>query len=331
VSAGPERIAFRPVEAAVLRAPIAASGSIEARRISEIGAEVPGRLIEVSVDLGDWVEAGAPLFQLDPVPYQAALAEARAGLELAQAEYKNAASEERRARELVQKNVSSQQNYEALHTQAAMARARVQQMEARVQIAECDLERTRVTAPYAGSVIERRAHEGALAGTDAIVVLQESGALEAVLNVPEASLIPVRVGDPVLLYADGASEPLQVSVTRVSDRVQPETRTYEVRAALSSAVLKAGSYVRAELSPAREGPKPVVAADAIRSIDGRTYGFRLTDGRVERVRVWVGIADGQRVEVLAGLAVGDRVAVGDAVQRLSDGTPVVPTEPPAAP
>jgi hypothetical protein len=51
------------------------------------------------------------------------------------------------------KRLASQQSYKALLTQAAMARARVEQMEARVQIAERDLERTRVTAPYAGSII----------------------------------------------------------------------------------------------------------------------------------------------------------------------------------
>lgn len=329
--AGPERVVFEPVEAAVLRAPIAASGSIAARRTSEIGAEVAGRLVEVSVDLGDWVEAGAPLFQIDPVPYRAARAEARAGLKVARAEAANAAREEARARELMDKRVASQQSYEALLTQAAMARARVEQMEARVQIAERDLERTRVTAPYAGSIIERRAHEGALASGDPIIVLQESGALQAVLNVPEASLVPVRVGNPVLLFVEGIPEPLRVAVTRVSDRVQPDTRTYEVRAALTSSEVKSGSYVRAEIFPAREEPRPVVPDTAIRSIDGRSYAFRLADGRVERVRVRLGVVDEGRVEVLAGLAVGDRVAVGEVVQRLGDGAPVVPANGAALP
>jgi RND family efflux transporter MFP subunit len=328
---GPERVVFQPVEAALLRAPIAASGSIAARRTSEIGAEVTGRLVEVSVDVGDWVEAGAPLFQIDPVPYRAALAEASAGLKLARAEAKNAAREEARARELMDKRVASQQSYEALLTQAAMARARVEQMEARVQIAERDLQRTRVTAPYAGSIIERRAHEGALASSEPIIVLQESGALQAVLNVPEASLVPVRVGDPVLLFVEGVPEPLRVAVTRVSDLVQPDTRTYEVRAALTSSAVKAGSYVRAELFPAREEPRPVVPDTAIRSIDGRSYAFRLADGRVERVRVRLGVVDEARVEVLAGLAVGDRVAVGDVVQRLGDGAPVLPATEAALP
>jgi RND family efflux transporter MFP subunit len=323
VSAAPEAIVVRTVGAAALQAPIAASGSIEARRISELSAEVTGRLVEIAVDLGDWVEAGEVLFRIDAVPYRAALAEVRAGLELARAEHANAAREEQRASELVQKRVASQQSYEALRTQAQMARARVDQMEARVTIARRELERTEVTAPYAGSVIERRAHEGALAGSGPIVVLQESGALEAVLSVPEASLVPVRIGDRVLLYPEGAVDPLEVSVTRVSDRVTSDTRTYEVRAALPAPVLKAGSYVRADLFAARRAERPVVDHTAIRSIDGRSYAFRLTGDRVERVRVQLGILDQSRVEVLSGLAVGDRVASGDVVHRLRDGIRVV--------
>ena len=322
----PERVGFRRVELATLRVPIAASGSVEARRISEIGAEVSGRLVEVSVDLGDWVEAGAPLFRIYAAPYEAALAEARAELDLAEAEYENAVREERRSRTLVEQRVASQQNYEALQTRAAVSRAQVEQMRARVERAESDLERTQVKAPYAGSVVKRLAHEGAMPGSNPIVVLQESGALEAVLDVPESSLVPVRLGDPVVLFAQTSPEPIEVRVTRVSDRVDPDTRTYEVRASLPTPALKAGSYVRAEILPARHDPRPVVRRDAILSLDGRMYVFRLANGVVERVAVHLGVVGDERTEVLAGLAVGDRVAVGEHVRRLTDGSPVIPID-----
>lgn len=321
----PETVEFRSVETAALRAPIAASGSIEAQRTSEIGAEVSGRIVEVAVDFGDWVEADALLFRIDPAPFEAALAEARAGLAVARADSKNAARQEERARELAHKQMASEQIYEGLRTQAEMARARVQQMQARAARAERDLDRTQVRAPYAGSVVERRAHEGALAGSEPVIVLQESGVLLAVLNVPGATLVPVRVGDPVHVFGEGWDEPIEVEVTRVSDRLDPDTRTYEVRAALPAASAKAGSYVRAEVLPGRVTPRPVVSEDSVRSIDGRTYAFRLAEGgAVERVQVRLGIASGGRVEVLSGLSAGDRVAVGDIVQRLSDGAAVRP-------
>src|SRR5262249_21345558 len=146
---------------------------------TEVAAEVPGRLESVFVAVGDEVEAGAPLFRVDPGPYEMALREARAGLALARAESRNAAAAADRVRLLLEQKAASQQRYEQLRTQADVARARVEQMEARVARAERDLERTSVRAPYAGSVVERRAHEGAVVGTAPVVVLQESGALEA--------------------------------------------------------------------------------------------------------------------------------------------------------
>jgi RND family efflux transporter MFP subunit len=318
-------VSFRRVTTGTLQARIAASGSIEARRMTEIGSEVSGRLIEVFVDVGDWVEAEVPLFQIDPAPYETALAEARAGLALALAESENARLEEQRASQLAEQRVASQQDYDALRTQARVASARVQQMRAQVARAERDLERTRVISPYAGSIVERRAHEGALAGPAAIVVLQESGVLEAILDVPEASPIPVRVGDLIHLHPQGATEPLEVRVTSVNDRVDPETRTYEIRGPVSSPDLKAGSYIGADIFPSRMEPHPVVDRSSLITLDGRYYVFRLAGDRIKRVAVQVGVFSEDRVEILAGLKVGDAVALGDVVSHLSDGEQVIPS------
>lgn len=318
------QVSFRRVTAGTLQAKIAASGSIEARRVTEIGSEVSGRLIEVFVDVGDWVEAEVPLFQIDPAPYETALAEARAGLALAQAESENARLEEQRASRLAEQRVASQQDYDALRTQARVASARVQQMRAQLARAERDLERTRVVSPYAGSIVERLAHEGALAGPEAIVVLQESGVLEAILDVPEAP-VPVRVGDLIRLYPQGVTEPLEAQVTSVNDRVDSETRTYEIRGPVSNPDLKAGSYVRADIFPSRTKPYPVVDRSSLITLDGRYYVFQLAEDRIQRVSVQVGVMSEDRVEILSGLKVGDAVALGDVVSHLSDGERVIPS------
>jgi hypothetical protein len=105
----PERVETQRVEAAQLKATIAASGAIEARRITELGSEVPGRIVAVLVDVGDRVEADAPLFRIDPGPYRMALAEAEAGVTLARAENANAQAEATRLKTLLEQNVASQQ------------------------------------------------------------------------------------------------------------------------------------------------------------------------------------------------------------------------------
>jgi membrane fusion protein (multidrug efflux system) len=318
----PERVEIARALPRTLRAVVAASGTVEARRITEIATEVPGRLESVFVRVGDAVEADALLFRVDPGPYEMALAEARAGLALARAESANAAAEAERLRLLLEQSAASQQRYEQLRTQARVARARVEQMEARAARAQRDLERTEVRAPYAGSVIERRAHEGALADAGPVLVLQESGALEAILNIPESTPVPVRVGDPVRLFVEGRADPIETAVARVSERVDPATRTYEVRCAVDDPDrgVKAGSYARAELEVTRDAPRPVVARSSVLARDGRSFVIRVEEGVAKAVQVRVGILDGDWAEILSGLAAGDLVVQGDAAQRIPDGT-----------
>jgi membrane fusion protein (multidrug efflux system) len=327
-----ELVETQPVELGTLPTAIEASGSVQARRVSGVGPEVSGRLVEVFVDVGDAVESGSPLFQIDRVPYEMALAEARAGLALARAERDNALQERERVEKLVEQRAVSQRRRDEQTTAAAVAVARVAQMEARVARAETNLERTLVRAPYAGSIVERRAHEGEMAGPGPVVVLQESGALVVVLNIPEATPVPVRAGSLVRLYVEGLSAPLETQVDRVSERVDPDTRTYEVRAPVhdSSGTVKAGSYGRAEILPTPGPPRAIVHRSALLMRDGRSYVFRAEGDTARRVHVSIGAMTSDRVEILSGVEVGDRVVRGEAVGRLADGD-LIRTTPEEAP
>jgi RND family efflux transporter MFP subunit len=320
-SAVVDRVETQRVALGAIRTSMAASGAIRARRVTEIGAEVSGRLVQVLVDVGDVVEEGDPLFRIDARPYQMGLAEARAGLALARAQSANAAHEVERVAKLIEQSAASEQHFDQLQTAAAVSRAQVEQMEARVARAERDLECTLVRAPYAGSIVERRAHEGAMAGPVPILVLQETGVLEAVLAIPDAWPAPVRVGAEVRLYVEGLAEPLVTRIDRVCDRVDSETHTYEVRGPVDdpSGTAKAGSYLRAEVELSSGEPAPVVDRSALLTRDGRTYVFRVAGDTVERVPVRVGVMDQDRAQILRGVASGDEVVRGEAVGRLESG------------
>ncbi len=305
---------------------IAASGSLTAARVTELGAESPGRILEVLVDIGDNVEQGQVLFRVDPVPYQTALSEAQAGLELARSEQNRAEAEAERMRRLAVQNIVPEQRHEKHQTEAEVARARVAQMRARVARAQLDLEHTESAAPYAGSIVERRAHEGTLAGPGTnILVLAETSRLEAVLDVPEVTPVPVRVGDEVHVWIEGSPRPFETRIDRINRRLDPETRTYAVRAPVpdTQGILKAGSYARAEIFARRLDPQPVVPRAALLSRDGRTFVVLVQDQRARRVSVRTGLRVGDRVEILDGLDIGDRVVVGDDVERIEDGETLV--------
>lgn len=332
-SSGAEQVPVVRVGSARLRARITASGSLAARQVSELAAEVPGPLLAIRVDVGSTVDKGEELFRIDPGPYEMALAEARAALALARAEADHFDQEERRIEALLETRSVSKQHYEQVRTQAAVARARVTQMQARAARAARDLERTVVRAPYAGSVVARLAHEGAMAGSSPVLVLQESDALVAIIDVPEATPIAVRVGDPVELLVEALDRPLATRVERVSDRIDPATRTYEVRCPVPDAThtVKAGAYVRAELAPMRAEERPVVGREALLSHDGQHLVLRVADDIITAAPVRIGIIDERRAEILDGLAPGDIVVSGEAVRRLAPGQRIEPVFSPRAP
>lgn len=321
-----EEVEVLPVAAEPLTAAFTATGSVMARRTTAVAPEVPGRIVEVRVDVGDRVEAGDVLFRIDPAPFELALAEAEAALELARAERSDAEQEAARVDHLLEQHAASERRAEQARTAAAVARARVAQVEARVARARHDLARTAVRAPFAGSIVGRFADEGAMAGGKPVLLLQETGSLEAVVAIPEAWPAPARVGDEVLVRAAALDAPVPARIARVSDRVDEATRTYEVRAPIPPSVdgLRAGSYVEAEVRVHTAGAVPVVPRSALVVREGRTFAFRVASGRVEAVPVRTGLGDATRVSIRSGLEVGDEVVVGEATARLRDGDAVRP-------
>jgi len=314
---------------------ITTSGSIAAHRTSVIGPSVPGQIIHIFVDVGDEATLGTPLFQTDPGPYSIALQGAQAGLALANAQVEDAAEEANQTRKLATKEMVSAQDHRRARTRLAVAKAQRKQAEAHVAHAEHELSRTLALMPYDGSVVERSAHEGIM-GTvrpnTRVVVVQESGVLEAVLDVPEASQIAVRPDDSVRLWIEGHPEPMQSRVAAVNRRINERTRTYAVRVPVDDPehTIKAGAFVRGEIEPAPREDALLVDRSAVTRQDGAAFVFAVADGTAERRPVRLGIVGPREVEILSGLSDDDEVVVGDVVARLMDGAPIVPVDVAAA-
>jgi multidrug efflux pump subunit AcrA (membrane-fusion protein) len=115
-------------------------------------------------------------------------------------------------------------------------------------------------------------------------------------------------------------------VHSVSRRVDPDTRTYEVRAPVPNpdGLVKAGSYAQATIDTSPGIAAPVVPREALLMRGGRTYVFRVEGDRVARIAVQLGRTGPEAAEVVVGLAAGDEVVVGEAIGRLGDGALIRP-------
>lgn len=302
-------------------------GTLVARRESEIGAEVTGRIDRVFVDVGDRVEAGDPLFLIDPSSYQARVEGAGAAIARAVADRKQAELDAERGRALREQAAISQERLEHLETSLLKAVAVEAEANAALSLAIRDLERTQVTAPYAGTIKSRLADEGTTARVmpqTLVLVLQETGSLEANARVPEIHRQRLRLGDAAIVRPEGSVEPIHTTIAAIADHVEPDSRTVLVRMDVPNGCrcLKAGSFVRVDLQLQGSDGAIWVSHDAIRSQEGRHSVLRVQEGRVVEVPVELGRISEREAEVVSGLQSGDDIIVAPAASSVRPGTPV---------
>jgi RND family efflux transporter MFP subunit len=306
---------------------VSAPGSLRARRESRIGAEVSGRIQQVFVDDGDRVEAGAPLFQIDRGPYEMALRQAAAVLDVARAERAQIEADLERGNALRRSDIVAAEQLERMRTQVAVAKAHERQAAEGVALARHHLEQTLVFAPFGGSIAQRLADEGtsALVQPQTIVlVLQETAELEAEANIPESELSTVRVGDTALVHVEGLAQPIQTEVSAVSDTIDPQARTYRVQMIVPNPAhaLKAGIFARIDILPSAKRDVMLVPRAAVRSEEGAHRVLVVRDGRALSVAVRLGVVSENEAEVLSGLDADSEVIVGTAAREIAPGMAV---------
>jgi len=165
-------------------------GRFEASRSVEVRPRVSGQIVAVHFTDGAIVQKGQLLFTIDPRPFAAALAEARAGVATAQSELSLAETNLARGKQLLGKAVS-QSTVDQLVAKEQTARAALAAARARVQARALDVEFTRVRAPIGGRISDRRIDAGNLvsAGDSGGTLLTTINALDPIyftFDVPES-------------------------------------------------------------------------------------------------------------------------------------------------
>lgn len=167
-------------------------GRVEAYSIAEIRPQVSGIIEELFFQQGSFVEAGEPLYQIDPARYQADYEGAKASLQNAQADDKVAQALLKRFESLISSNAISEQELDNAQAEAAKAKALVALAEAELTSAEVNLRYTKMFAPISGYIGPSAVTRGAL------VTAQQ-----------ETSLATIRQLDPIYVDLSQAAESAQ--------------------------------------------------------------------------------------------------------------------------
>lgn len=328
VSQAPVSVASAPVQRESLVEPVVGTGTIAAEKTTRVGPRVSGIIEAIHVSVGDRVEAGAPLFSSRPLEYEIAVQEAEHALRLARAEADKARRDVRRIEQLRERNVASTERSDEARTVLEIADARRGAAQTALERARQNLDNTVVRAPYTSVVTQRLVDEGTMMTTmmssSAVVIeIMKIDVVAAIVQIPEVDLARVRVGTPARLRIDGTQREVDGSVTVLNDRVDPLSRAFEVRIRVENPdySIKPGLFVRAELRPDPREALVLERRALLGPADAR-YVWVDAGGRAARRAVRVRELDATRVEVLEGLAAGDRVLAGPNLSRLTEGAPV---------
>ena len=311
---------------------VAVSGGLRAVRSAQVKAKVAGELRELTVREGESVRAGQVLGRIDPAEYEARLRQSQEQVAAAQAQLDIAERSLQNNRALVDQGFISRNALDTSVSNAAAARAGLQQARAGVDLARKALNDTVLRAPIDGVVAARNAQPGERVAVEArIVDIVDLTRLELEAPVPAEQVVQLAVGARARLRVDGLAEPVQATLARINPSTQPGTRAVLVYLALDPhPALRQGLFATGEIVLDRTRGL-ALPASALRQDAGRKIALVVHDDRVEQREVRTGRtardANGGEtlVEIVDGLAAGDRVLAGS-VGLVRDGVRVRVTE-----
>ncbi len=295
-------------------------GVVEAVRQTVVAAQVPGAVVQLSAKVGDRVTAGQVLLRLDARAADQSAAASDAQVLAARAALDVATKDFERQRQLFQKNYISQAALERAESEFKSTQAQVNS-----QLAQAGAARTQsgfyvVRAPFAGVVSEVPVSLGDMAMPGrALVTLYDPAALRVTAAVPQSlsaglatGALP-RVEFPGLAAAQQWVNPVR---SQVLPTVDPSTHTVQVRADLPAglAALTPGMYARVWIPVQASSPALGVAAPllvpksaVVRRAELTGLYVQAADGKALLRQVRLGRTEGDQVEVLTGLAAGEKV------------------------
>jgi HlyD family secretion protein len=307
----------------------------------KVSPAVAGKLIAVSVIPGQRVTRGQVLARLDSRQATDQLAQASAALEVAKAGVAQAQTNIllaqntlSRIQTLYDEKIAPKKDLIAAQSQLATAKEQLLAAEAQVDQAEAtrgqaltQLSFSEIHSPISGVVARRLLNIGDTADTTTpIVQIVDLNTVIISANLPADALVAVRVGDRGQIRSAALRESLVATVMAVSPVVDPQTNTLtiQLRCANPLAHLKEGQSVSVQITTGfHRGvltiPKTALVPDPEHPEGHLVYQFQA--GKINRVKVQIGIEAGNRIEILSGLSANAAI-VESGAYGLPDGTAV---------
>jgi multidrug efflux system membrane fusion protein len=333
-STGPLPIGSAAVEKGDMPVTVNALGSVTPLAMVTVRTQLNGPLTEVAFQEGQMVKKGDFLAQIDPRPYQAALAQAEGQLAKDQAALAGAEVDLARYQKLVAQNSIAKQQLDTQVATVGQNRGTVQADQGAVDTQKLNLTYAHIVAPVGGRVGLRQVDPGNYVQTsdsNGIVVITQLQPISVIFTLPEDSLPAVlkqihagKTLQAVALDRAGTTEIETGQLATIDNQIDPTTGTVKLRATFPNAAqnLFPNQFVNIKLRVDTLQNTAIIPSSAIQRGAPGTFVYLVKpDNTVTAQPVTLGANDGERVAVTKGLEPGQMI-VTDGADRLKEGAKV---------
>ena len=307
---------------------VTANGTVKPIDRVEVKSKASGQIVELPVEQGDFVKTGALIARLDQKDERAAVEQARANLDIAEAELKQAKRNYDRRDQLFQKGLVSEEELGEIELALATAKGKLVQAKTTLERAEERLSEAVVRATIDGVILQKYVEEGQIiasgvsnvGGGTPIVDLADMTAVHVEAGVDEIDIGKIKEGQKALVIAEAFPQMrFKGEIVRISPeaRIEQNVTLFDVviKVENTDGRLKSGMNATAEITIIRKENvllAPAIALNMPQERDGsrnlRVVMRKQGDGYVQQ-QVEIGLSNFRQTEILSGLNEGDMVAV----------------------
>jgi RND family efflux transporter MFP subunit len=318
---------------------LTASGYVVAQRKAAVASKATGRLEYLGVVEGDRVKKGRVLARIEDTDMKASLDQARANLQLNEADLKDATQWLDRQKKLLQSGVSTQSDYDAAEARYRRVLASIDVAKAAVTGAEVALENTLIRAPFDGTVLTKNADVGEMvapmaasaSSKSAVVTIADMGSLQVEADVSESNIERIVPNQPCEITLDAYPavryQGYVAKVVPTADRAKATVmvkvgfKSYDskVLPEMSAKVLFLTKAADAAASSAT--PMLTVPVTAVATRGGKKVVYAVQENQAVETPIVVGKEFGTLVEVTQGLTSGDKV-IANVTEQITNGSHV---------
>ncbi|TKC13197.1 efflux RND transporter periplasmic adaptor subunit [Pedobacter polaris] len=272
------------------------SGSIEANESVILRSEVAGLVTGIYFKEGTNVNRGAVLVKVNDRDIQAQLREAQTKQNLS-------ATNESRAKQLLQKGAISQEEYDT-------SLADLQSLKAQAQLIRAQLAKTSIIAPFSGKIGLRSISVGEyLTPSTQIANLLSTNPVKISFSVPEKYVGQIKLNSTISFKTDASNKTYTGKVFAIEPGINQDTRTLQIKAlaANPSGELLPGSFAQVKLALSTLNDAILVPTEAVIPVLKGKIVYVSKDGKAKQVNVEAGTRTAESVVITSGLNVGDTV------------------------